>query len=408
MPTYDRATTKLFKEFAATLRPRQLFSRGDAQKWFRRHYPRTSAGTVTVTLGAMTTNSDSRHNHPSVRPGSGHDLFYRPQYAQYRLWNPKTDEAPKHPNAPGSRRPERSPRTKSQDRQTKRRGGQLSAANRLTLGAIYTREDLRGLFGIRDATLNNGVFPFPARNEIWLFVTEAKTADRTQYRDQLSGDTLSWQGQTAGRTDRLVIDHVRNGQRLLVFYRRQKYEFAGAGFRFEGEVAYRRHRGSHPTNFTLSRVGPGRALPDDQGDDKPFDPKSTKDGREKILRSIRVRRGQQRFRSLLLQAYEWKCAFTGCRVLGVLEAAHISPYRGQETNRVTNGLLLRADLHTLFDSGLITVHPVKRTIALDRTLMRSEYRTLHGKKIRRARGPKQQPSTAALQEHRDKGILEIN
>lgn len=56
-----------------------------------------------------------------------------------------------------------------------------------------------------------------------------------------------------------------------------------------------------------------------------------------------------------MDAYERRCAVTGCTVEAVLEAAHISPYRGDHTNDVTNGLLLRADIHTMFDCGLIKV-----------------------------------------------------
>ena len=61
-------------------------------------------------------------------------------------------------------------------------------------GSVYTRNDLRGLFEIRDATLNNGVFHFRERREVWLFVTENKQADREQYVDKLVGDSLYWQG----------------------------------------------------------------------------------------------------------------------------------------------------------------------------------------------------------------------
>ena len=50
--------------------------------------------------------------------------------------------------------------------------------------------------------------------------------------------------------------------------------------------------------------------------------------------------------------YEGKCAVTGCDVPDVLQAAHIFPYMGPETNHPSNGLL-RADIHTLFDLGLI-------------------------------------------------------
>lgn len=119
---------------------------------------------------------------------------------------------------------------------------------------IYTRNDLRELFEINDATLNNGVFHFRERREVWLFVTENKQADREQYVDKLVGDSLYWQGQRMGRTDSLIIDHKRTGENLLVFYRRAKYEFEGAGFKYEGIFEYVNHSGSHPTSFVLRRA----------------------------------------------------------------------------------------------------------------------------------------------------------
>ena len=124
----------------------------------------------------------------------------------------------------------------------------------LIKGNIYTRNDLRELFEIRDATLNNGVFHFKERREVWLFVTENKQADREQYVDKLVGDSLYWQGQRMGRTDSLIIDHKRTGENLLLFYRRAKYEFEGAGFRYEGVFEYVSHSGSHPTSFVLRRA----------------------------------------------------------------------------------------------------------------------------------------------------------
>ena len=130
----------------------------------------------------------------------------------------------------------------------------------LIKGNIYTRNDLRELFEIRDATLNNGVFHFKERREVWLFVTENKQADREQYVDKLVGDTLYWQGQRMGRTDSLIIDHKRTGENLLLFYRRAKYEFEGAGFRYEGVFEYVSHSGSHPTSFVLRRAGPVKII----------------------------------------------------------------------------------------------------------------------------------------------------
>jgi hypothetical protein len=121
-------------------------------------------------------------------------------------------------------------------------------------GNIYTRNYLRERFKIRDATLNNGVFHLRERREVWLFVTENKSADREQFVDKLAGDSLYWQGQRMGRTDALIIDHQRSGENLLLFYRRAKYEFDGAGFRYEGMFDYVSHSGGHPTSFILRRA----------------------------------------------------------------------------------------------------------------------------------------------------------
>jgi len=69
----------------------------------------------------------------------------------------------------------------------------------------------------------------------------------------------------------------------------------------------------------------------------------------------RARLGQGAFRILVTDAYQRRCAVTGERTLPVLEAAHIKPYADTGPHVVSNGLLLRSDLHTLFDRGYLTV-----------------------------------------------------
>jgi hypothetical protein len=128
-----------------------------------------------------------------------------------------------------------------------------TSKSKLEVGRVYTRVELRRLFSIKDATIKNGVFHVKDRHEIWLFVTEHKTADRVPYEDKLVGDELRWQGQTTGRTDALVINHQRNGDELLVFYRKAKYEFPDAGFKLEGAFEYASHSGRAPTSFVLRR-----------------------------------------------------------------------------------------------------------------------------------------------------------
>lgn len=72
---------------------------------------------------------------------------------------------------------------------------------------------------------------------------------------------------------------------------------------------------------------------------------------------------------------------TGCTILDLLEAAHIVPYRGDEYNDSQNGLLLRADIHTLFDLNLIWIEPETLRVRLDARLMDSEYAVLEGKAL---------------------------
>ena len=72
---------------------------------------------------------------------------------------------------------------------------------------------------------------------------------------------------------------------------------------------------------------------------------------------IEPRLGQGAFRLTLTDAYRKRCALTGESTLPVLEAAHIVPYATEGTHDVRNGLLLRADFHKLFDTGLVSVTP---------------------------------------------------
>ncbi|WP_224361181.1 HNH endonuclease [Hyalangium versicolor] len=81
------------------------------------------------------------------------------------------------------------------------------------------------------------------------------------------------------------------------------------------------------------------------------------DKRELIARQIRARRGQAAFRQALRKRFGDTCVVTGCRLPDLLEAAHISPYRGVKDHHRANGLLLRADIHTLFDLDLLGIDP---------------------------------------------------
>lgn len=391
-------------------------------------------------------------------------------------------------------------------------------------GEVYSRNKLKELFQISDATINNGIFRPKGHDSVWLFVTEDKQDDRTQYKDRLVGETLTIQGQTQGRTDHLIQEHKASGLELLLFYRKKKDTYPEYGFRFEGEFSYVSKEGVKPTTFTLRRAPrqfrygekkawqivldavvarggaatmsqiqetvlskypdfePGNFKPDvsslcvnsasrghygpnfrarrtdtgsqfdrlyqnragagsvyelydpqrhgvwelyDAGDggrlrvrrvdgpvevelanaeaeaikESAFDPNNKEDARHRTVASIVRRRGQPAFRKTLLAEYDGKCAITGCSVTLLLEAAHISPYMGERTNVAENGLLLRADIHTLFDLQLLCIEPDGLTVRLHPDLRESEYANLHGRRISQAKNARGCPSLEALRVH---------
>jgi putative restriction endonuclease len=111
--------------------------------------------------------------------------------------------------------------------------------------------------------------------------------------------------------------------------------------------------------------GPGRLLADllhdmpqpDVPDLAPEFAPLVADARDVIVRPMAERRGQGTFRTRVLTAYQGRCAATGERAVPALDAAHIQPHLGPASNHIQNGLLLRADLHRLYDAGYVTVTP---------------------------------------------------
>lgn len=117
------------------------------------------------------------------------------------------------------------------------------------------------------------------------------------------------------------------------------------------------------------------------------------DLRDLTLSQIRIRRGQHSFRELLRHQFNNCCAMTGCRTPAVLEAAHISRYLGDKDHHPTNGLLLRADVHTLFDLNLLGIKPDELKIEVHPKIA-DDYGFLAGRTLN---CPTIQPSSAALE-----------
>ncbi len=95
MSIYARPTKSLMTDWVKEhLKPGQTFTRSDVSRWFSEHYPNIKRTTVNMHVDGMSTNNPNRKHHPSIKPGSGHDLFYKLGPDQFRLWNQETDPLP--------------------------------------------------------------------------------------------------------------------------------------------------------------------------------------------------------------------------------------------------------------------------------------------------------------------------
>ena len=117
------------------------------------------------------------------------------------------------------------------------------------------------------------------------------------------------------------------------------------------------------------------------------------------------RLGQGSFRVIVTDAYERRCAITQEKTLPALEAAHIKPFTDSGPNTINNGLLLRSDIHRLFDSGYVTVTPDHHFEVSPR--IREEfdngktYFTFDGKKIYVPPNPRFRPGSEYLTWHNE-------
>ncbi len=119
---------------------------------------------------------------------------------------------------------------------------------------------------------------------------------------------------------------------------------------------------------------------------------------------VEPRLGQGSFRVLVTEAYGRRCAITKERTLPVLDAVHIWPYTAGGPHALCNGLLLRTDLHRLFDAGYLTIDPDSHQVIVSRKIREEfengkEYYSLQGSPITLPSDPRSRPSRDYLLHH---------
>jgi putative restriction endonuclease len=124
---------------------------------------------------------------------------------------------------------------------------------------------------------------------------------------------------------------------------------------------------------------------------------------------VRPRLGQGTFRVLVTDNYRRRCAVTGEKALPVLDAAHIRPVAEGGQHRLDNGLLLRTDVHRLFDAGYVTVTPDGRFLVSRRLKDDFDngepYMPFNDQRIWMPGDPISQPNREALAWHSEEVFL---
>ena len=145
------------------------------------------------------------------------------------------------------------------------------------------------------------------------------------------------------------------------------HEFAGLV-----TSAVKKPLSAHQPQYKLSVKAPTTTETTQTNKEHPVD--------EVTYKEIKTRRGQPEFRKALLSIFGGRCCITGCLIESVLEAAHIVPHATETNYSVTNGLLLRSDVHTLYDLNLIRINGYGK-VFVSSVLKESEYSEYHGRII---------------------------
>ena len=118
------------------------------------------------------------------------------------------------------------------------------------------------------------------------------------------------------------------------------------------------------------------------GKDDPVRELLTFEAPPREIREVSTRKGQQAFRRGLIDIHGTNCAISGECPIEVIDAAHIVNFSDNASQRLDNGILLRADIHRLYDKRLISICPDTLLIKLDKILSSSIYWEYNGKKLK--------------------------
>lgn len=275
----------------------------------------------------------------------------------------------------------------------------------------YRKRDLFELLQVSETDQRNGNWKtgyIKYSGSYYVFVNIGG-AGRTghDYNNYWDGDKLVWYSKNGSHIGQPIIDEMLSGDVPVHIFTRIKdrdpFIYEGIGIKVsakedEGMVSVRvvwdlgLEMTEDEVNTLIGQILDSPEAPDDKELQIAV-----------VLR--RARRGQARFKEKLLEVYEGQCCITGCGVRQVLEACHIEAHYLKGNNHSSNALLLRADIHDLFDLNMIAIEPGSLVVHVSPALKDTEYRAFHGT-ILRARKDHKVPDSRALEE-RWKRFLEM-
>lgn len=187
--------------------------------------------------------------------------------------------------------------------------------------------------------------------------------------------------------DEILYDHSPDAQANdNAFRRRVRWLFSGKAI--PKDMLPEDILASINTRYTIRNLGDTspearyfRLLVGETG--KEFEKRPELAWTEDVQRIVKARVNAREFRLVQMETHNETCCISGISVREALEAAHIVPYAGNEPDRDhrANGLLLRADIHKLFDRHLISIHPDDLTVRVSATLAGTDYAAYEGKKL---------------------------
>lgn len=228
--------------------------------------------------------------------------------------------------------------------------------------------------------------PVKLGNGTWVFDYAAQDGDLTKVAGQQYNEVLMNCLEDAVPIGVMIKE--RNGYRVWGLAYVERYNSMSKMFTLHGPINARTEA-LHLFDYAVS----GGLSPNEL---KVVESADEEEARRVVSRIARVQ--QEAFRSQLLIEYDSTCAVTGSNVPEVLQAAHIEPYRGRTSQVASNGLLLRSDVHLLYDAHLLSVVPERHVVQMSDRLRGTAYEQWNGVPIRLPRRAEARPRDELLEQ----------